>query len=84
METAVPEGLTVFLVSEPRRRRLRLGSALAAEMSEEWETGRVYLAPEPLRDDAPAGGPRGCPVSDDLGQGHTGATPRKIIRHRSV
>ena len=79
METAVPEGLTVFQVPEPHRRRLRttngmervnrelkrrtrvatlfpneasllrLVSALAAEISEEWGTGRVYLAPDALQ-----------------------------------
>ncbi len=114
METAVPEGLTVFLVPEPHRRRLRttnglervnreikrrtrvaslfpneasllrLGSALAAEMSEEWETGRVYLAPEAPRDELPGGGSRGGPGSGDLDEGRAGATPRKSIRHRSV
>jgi transposase-like protein len=76
METNVPEGLTVFAVPEPHRRRLRttnalerlnrelhrrtrvatlfpneasllrLVSAMAAEISEEWETGRIYLNPE--------------------------------------
>jgi len=76
METNVPEGLAVFALPEPHRRRLRttnalerlnrelhrrtrvatlfpnetsllrLVSALAAEISEEWETGRIYLNPE--------------------------------------
>ncbi|CAG0989960.1 hypothetical protein GPROT1_02934 [Gammaproteobacteria bacterium] len=76
METAVPEGLTVFQVPGPHRQRLRttngmervnrevkrrtrvatlfpneasllrLVSALGAEISEEWETGRVCLAPD--------------------------------------
>ena len=76
METNVPEGLAVFALSDPYRRRLRttnalerlnrelhrrtrvatlfpneasllrLVTALAAEISEEWETGRVYLNPE--------------------------------------
>jgi transposase-like protein len=76
METNVPDGLAVFAVPEPHRRRLRttnaierlnrelhrrtrvatlfpneasllrLVSAMAAEISEEWETGRVYLNPE--------------------------------------
>jgi len=76
METNVPDGLTVFALPEPHRRRLRttnalerlnrelhrrthvatlfpneasllrLVSALAAEISEEWETGRIYLNPE--------------------------------------
>jgi transposase-like protein len=76
METNVPEGLTVFALPEPHRRRLRttnalerlnrelhrrtrvatlfpneasllrLVSAMAAEISEEWETGRIYLNPE--------------------------------------
>ena len=76
METSVPEGLTVFALPEPHRRRLRttnalerlnrelhrrtrvatlfpneasllrLVSAMAAEISEEWETGRLYLNPE--------------------------------------
>jgi transposase-like protein len=76
METAVPEGLTVFQVPGPHRQRLRttngmervnrevkrrtrvatlfpneasllrLVSALGAEISGEWETGRVYLAPD--------------------------------------
>ena len=76
METNVPEGLAVFALPEPHRRRLRttnalerlnrelhrrtrvatlfpneasllrLVSAMAAEISEEWETGRIYLNPE--------------------------------------
>jgi transposase-like protein len=76
METNVPEGLAVFALPEPHRRRvrttnalerlnrelhrrtrvatlfpneaslLRLVSAMAAEISEEWETGRTYLNPE--------------------------------------
>jgi putative transposase len=76
MEANVPEGLAVFAVPEPHRRRLRttnalerlnrelhrrtrvatlfpneasllrLVSAMAAEISEEWETGRIYLNPE--------------------------------------
>jgi len=73
MEATVPEGLAVFALPEPHRRRLRttnalerlnrelhrrtrvatlfpnegsllrLVSAMAAEISEEWETGRAYL-----------------------------------------
>ena len=76
MEANVPEGLAVFALPEPHRRRLRttnalerlnrelhrrtrvatlfpneasllrLVSALVAEISEEWETGRIYLNPE--------------------------------------
>jgi transposase-like protein len=76
MEANVPDGLAVFALPEPHRRRLRttnalerlnrelhrrtrvatlfpneasllrLVSAMAAEISEEWETGRVYLNPE--------------------------------------
>jgi putative transposase len=76
METNVAEGLAVFALPEPHRRRLRttnalerlnrelhrrtrvatlfpneasllrLVSAMAAEISEEWETGRIYLNPE--------------------------------------
>jgi len=76
MEANVPEGLAVFALPEPHRRRLRttnalerlnrelhrrtrvatlfpneasllrLVSAMAAEISEEWETGRIYLNPE--------------------------------------
>jgi putative transposase len=76
MEANVPEGLGVFALPEPHRRRLRttnalerlnrelhrrtrvatlfpneasllrLVSAMAAEISEEWETGRIYLNPE--------------------------------------
>ena len=76
METNVPEGLAVFALPEPHRRRLRttnalerinrelhrctrvatlfpneasllrLVSAMAAEISQEWETGRIYLNPE--------------------------------------
>jgi transposase-like protein len=76
METNVPQGLAVFCLPEPHRRRLRttnalerlnrelhrrtrvaalfpneasllrLVSAMAAEISEEWETGRIYLNPE--------------------------------------
>ena len=76
IEANVPEGLAVFALPEPHRRRLRttnalerlnrelhrrtrvatlfpneasllrLVSAMAAEISEEWETGRVYLNPE--------------------------------------
>jgi putative transposase len=76
MESNVPEGLAVFALPEPHRRRLRttnalerlnrelhrrtrvaslfpneasllrLVSAMAAEISEEWETGRIYLNPE--------------------------------------
>lgn len=76
MEANVPEGLAVFALPEPHRRRLRttnalerlnrelhrrtrvatlfpneasllrLVSAMAAEISEEWETGRIYLNTE--------------------------------------
>jgi putative transposase len=76
MEANVPDGLAVFALPEPHRRRLRttnalerlnrelhrrtrvatlfpneasllrLVSAMAAEISEEWETGRIYLNPE--------------------------------------
>ena len=76
IEANLPEGLTVFALPEPHRRRLRtvnglerlnrelhrrtrvatlfpneasllrLVSALAAEISEEWETGRIYLTLE--------------------------------------
>lgn len=76
MEANLPEGLAVFALPEPHRRRLRttnalerlnrelhrrtrvatlfpneasllrLVSAMAAEISEEWETGRIYLNPE--------------------------------------
>ncbi len=76
METNVPEGLGVFALPEPHRRRLRttnaierlnrelhrrtrvatlfpneasllrLVSAMAAEIGEDWETGRVYLNQE--------------------------------------
>jgi putative transposase len=76
MEANVPEGLAVFALPDPHRRRLRttnalerlnrelhrrtrvatlfpneasllrLVSAMAAEISEEWETGRIYLNPE--------------------------------------
>jgi transposase-like protein len=76
VETNVPEGLAVFALPEPHRRRLRttnalerlnrelhrrtrvatlfpneasllrLVSAMAAEISEEWETGRIYSNPE--------------------------------------
>lgn len=76
METNMPEGLSIFALPEPHRRRLRttnalerlnrelhrrtrvatlfpneasllrLVSAMAAEISEEWETGRIYLNPE--------------------------------------
>ena len=76
MEANVPDGLAVFVLPEPHRRRLRttnalerlnrelhrrtrvatlfpneasllrLVSAMAAEISEEWETGRIYLNPE--------------------------------------
>jgi putative transposase len=73
LETAIPQGLTVFAFPEPHRRRLRtsnglerlnreirrrtpvvsifpseaaclrLVSALLMEISDEWETGKVYL-----------------------------------------
>jgi transposase-like protein len=76
IEANVPQGLAVFALPEPHRRRLRttnalerlnrelhrrtrvatlfpneasllrLVSAMAAEISEEWETGRIYLNPE--------------------------------------
>jgi hypothetical protein len=114
METAVPEGLTVFLVPEAQRRRLRttnalervnreirrrtrvatlfpneasllrLVSALGAEISEEWETGRVYLAPEPPRDSLPEGDARGCAESRDRQAGRTVGTPGKTVRHRNA
>jgi transposase-like protein len=42
---------------------LRLVSALAAEISEEWESGRAYLAPNP---DAARTGAPGCPGSHAL------------------
>jgi len=103
METNVPEGLTVFVLPEAHRRRLRtvnglervnrelhrrtrvatlfpneasllrLVSAMAAEISEEWETGRAYLAP-PQED--LEGGSRGCPRSHDLDPGRSRSTPR--------
>ena len=112
METAVPEGLTVFRVPEAHRRRLRttnalervnreikrrtrvatlfpneasllrLVSALGAEISEEWETGRVYLAPEPPRDRFPEGEPRGCAESHDRRAGRPAGTSGKTVRHR--
>ncbi len=114
METAVPEGLTVLLVPETYRRRLRttncpervirelerrtrvatlfpneasllrLGSALAAEISEEWETNRVYLALEVHDGHLPAGGPRRCPESGDRPGDPSRGTPRKSHRHQSV
>lgn len=114
METAVPEGFTVFLVPEAHRRRLRttngvervnrelkrrtrvatlfpneasllrLVSALAAEISEEWETGRVYLAAEPPRDKVPEGEPRGCVRSDDRQGDRTVGTPVKTYRHQNA
>jgi len=114
METAVPEGLTVFLVPEAHRRRLRttnglervnreikrrtrvatlfpnetsllrLVSALGAEISEEWETGRVYLAPEPTCDQIPAGEPRGCAGSHDRPMGRPVGTSGKTTRHRTA
>jgi transposase-like protein len=114
METAVPEGLTVFLVPEAQRRRLRttnglervnrelkrrtrvatlfpneasllrLISALGAEISEEWETGRIYLAPEPQRDHTPEGDARGCVRSHDRQAGRSTGTPGKTIRHRTA
>ena len=52
---------------------LRLVSALAAEISEEWETGRAYLAPD---GEAPKIGSRGCPQSDDLDRPRSVPTPR--------
>jgi transposase-like protein len=52
---------------------LRLVSALAAEISEEWETGRAYLAPS---GDVPKIGSRGCPQSDDLDPPRSRGTPR--------
>jgi putative transposase len=75
METAIPEGLTVFNLPEHQRKRLRtsnmsetlntqikrrtkvaglfpntdsiirLATAILMEISEEWETGKVYLNP---------------------------------------
>jgi transposase-like protein len=114
METAVPEGLTVFLVPEAQRRRLRttnalervnreikrrtrvatlfpneasllrLVSALGAEISEEWETGRAYLASEAPRDNLPAGDARGCARGDDRQAGPTVGTPGKTVRHRTA
>lgn len=58
---------------------LRLVSALAAEVSDEWETGRVYLAPP---EDEAKNGPREWPQSDDLDPGRTQGTPRSR-RHRN-
>ncbi len=77
METNIPEGLTVFILSQEQQRRrlrttnmlerlnreikrrtrvaglfpnegslLRLVSAILMEISEEWETGKIYLNPE--------------------------------------
>jgi hypothetical protein len=51
---------------------LRLASALAAEISEEWETGRAYLAPHATGTET---GSRGCPRSDDLDPTRSGGTP---------
>lgn len=51
---------------------LRLVSAMAAEISEEWETGRAYLAPS---DETEKTGSRGCPRIDDLDP-----TPTKTTR----
>jgi transposase-like protein len=52
---------------------LRLVSALAAEISEEWETGRAYLAPS---GEAPKIGSRGCARNDDLDPPRSTGTPR--------
>lgn len=60
---------------------LRLVSALGAEISEEWETGRVYLAAEPPRDKVPEGEPRGCVKSDDRQGGRTVGIPQHIAKH---
>jgi hypothetical protein len=51
---------------------LRLVSALAAEISEEWETGRAYLAPSA---EAANIGSRGCPRSDDRDPPRSTGTP---------
>jgi hypothetical protein len=63
---------------------LRLVSALGAEISEEWETGRIYLALEPPRDKAPAGDARGCVESHDRPEVRPTGTPTKNIRHRTA
>ena len=51
---------------------LRLVSALAAEISEEWETGRAYLAPSAEPDRI---GSRGGPRSDDLDSARSSPVP---------
>ncbi len=51
---------------------LRLVSAMAAEISEEWETGRAYLAPNA---EIEKSGSPGCPRSDDLDPTRSRATP---------
>ena len=58
---------------------LRLVSAFAAEVSDEWETGRVCLAPP---EDAAEKGSREWPQSDDLDPGRTQGSPRSR-RHRN-
>ena len=52
---------------------LRLASALAAEISDDWETGRAYLAPSSEGDKI---GSRGCPRGDDLNPPRSAGTPR--------
>jgi transposase-like protein len=52
---------------------LRLVSALAAEISEDWETGRAYLAPSA---EAELIGSPGCPRTDDLDPARSSRTPR--------
>jgi hypothetical protein len=54
---------------------LELGSIVgrnAAEISEDWETGRAYLAPSA---EAELIGSRGCPRTDDLDPARC-STPR--------
>jgi transposase-like protein len=51
---------------------LRLVSAMVAEISEEWETGRAYLT---MRGEAEETGSPGCPRSDDLTRGRASDTP---------
>jgi len=51
---------------------LRLVSAMAAEISEEWETGRTYLT---FRAETGETGSPGCPRTDDLTRGRGSDTP---------
>ena len=53
---------------------LRLASALAAEISDDWETGRAYLAPTA---EAEKIGSRGCPRNDDLDPARSPRTPAR-------